>query len=140
MDVKSSQATGNAAMHFAAWQLSRRGWNVMPTARNAKGSDLFCANDDESIMFGVQSKGLSKRYDVSLGKRSSKKPDVLDSLRSKWWIITVFANDDEPRCFILNLDEVQALAVENSDGSHWLPSRDFMVDKFEDAWHRLESE
>jgi len=33
----------------------------MPTARNTKSSDLFCANDDESVICGVQSKGLSKR-------------------------------------------------------------------------------
>ena len=64
MDVKSSQATGNAAMHYVALQLSRKGWNVMSTARNAKGNDLFCANDDESIIFGVQSKGLPKRAPV----------------------------------------------------------------------------
>jgi len=41
MDVKSSQVTGNAALHYAAWQLSRRGWNVLMTARNSKGSDLY---------------------------------------------------------------------------------------------------
>lgn len=67
MDVKSSQATGNAAMQYAAWQLSRKGWNVMPTARNAKGSDLFCASDDESVICGVQNKGLSKRARVGFG-------------------------------------------------------------------------
>jgi len=67
MDVKSSQVTGNAALHYAAWQLSRKGWNVMLTSRNAKGSDLFCSNDAETIVFGVQSKGLSKRAPVGLG-------------------------------------------------------------------------
>lgn len=51
MDVKSSQVTGNAALHYAAWQLSRRGWNVLLTARNSKGSDLYCANDAETIFF-----------------------------------------------------------------------------------------
>jgi hypothetical protein len=76
VDVKSSEVTGNAALHYAAWQLSRRGWNVMLTARNAKGSDLFCSNDAETIFFGVQSKGLSKTDPVGLG-------GSLDNLRSE---------------------------------------------------------
>jgi len=53
----------------------------MATARNAKGSDLFCVNDDETVKFSVQSKGLSKRDPVGLGTS-------LKNLRSDWWIIT----------------------------------------------------
>ncbi|KKZ86905.1 hypothetical protein RPHASCH2410_CH13305 [Rhizobium phaseoli Ch24-10] len=58
MDVKSSQVIGNAASHYTAWQLSRRGWNVMPTSTNAKGSDLFCANDAETIFSVSKAKAL----------------------------------------------------------------------------------
>ncbi|MCB2110190.1 MAG: hypothetical protein H6895_03065 [Defluviimonas sp.] len=32
------QITGNAGLNYAAWQLSRRGWHVMPTIRNARGT------------------------------------------------------------------------------------------------------
>lgn len=137
MDVKSTQATGNAAMHYAAWQLSRRGWNVMPTARNAKGSDLFCANDDESIIFGVQSKGLSKRDTVPLGVS-------LDNLRSDWWVITILAKEDQPVCFILTMQEVKDLchrspAEKNANGrpSHWLQPNHYDQPHFREAWHRL---
>ena len=31
MDVKTSQATGNAAMHYVAWQLSKNGFSVLQT-------------------------------------------------------------------------------------------------------------
>jgi|GEM_PF-493637 len=138
MDVKSSQATGNAAMHYAAWQLSRKGWNVMPTARNAKGSDLFCANDDESVMFGVQSKGLSKRTSLPCGTN-------LDNLRSDWWIITINAKSETPICFILTLEEVKAYCVQ-SDASnsktgtaaYWLSPRMYDQPQYREAWHRLE--
>jgi hypothetical protein len=137
MDVKSSQATGNAAMHYAGWQLARRGWNVVPTSRNAKGSDLFCASDSESIIFGVQSKGLSKRQPVPLG-------DDLDKLRSDWWIITINAKDDQPRCFILSLAEVKSLCAysppeRNKTGkpSHWLQPTAYDQPEFEGAWNRL---
>lgn len=132
MDVKSSQATGNAA-----WQLSRKGWNVMSTSRNAKGSDLFCANDDETTIFGVQSKGLSRRDPVALGAN-------LDNLRSDWWIITINAKGDHPTCFILSLGEVKELChhsdptkCKTGTKSHWLHPKAYDQPQFREAWHRL---
>jgi hypothetical protein len=137
MDVKSSQATGNAALHYAAWQLSRKGWNVMPTARNAKGSDLFCANDDESVIFGVQSKGLSRRGPVALGAN-------LENLRSEWWIITINAKSESPTCFIMTMEEVKKLCFHSDPAksrtgamSHWLQPKAYDQLQFKEAWHRL---
>ncbi len=137
MDVKTSQATGNAAMHYVAWQLSKRGWNVMPTTRNAKGSDLYCANDAETVIFGVQSKGLSKRGPVGLGTN-------LGNLRSDWWIITINAKSDAPTCFILRRQEVVDLCFHSDPGksrdgvqSYWLQPKAYDQVQFRDAWHRL---
>lgn len=59
--------TGNAGLNYAAWQLSRRTWHVMPTNRNARGSNLIVTNGDESIFFGVQSKASGKRNPIALG-------------------------------------------------------------------------
>ena len=140
MDVKSAQATGNAALHHAAWQLSRKGWNVMTTARNAKGSDLFCVNSDESIKFGVQSKGVSKRGPVGLGAD-------LNNLRSEWWIVTINAKKDNPVCFILKLEEVKNLCFHSDPAksktgvqSYWLQPNQYDQPKFREAWHRLNPE
>jgi hypothetical protein len=137
VDVKTSQATGNAAMHYVAWQLSKRGWNVMPTTRNAKGSDLYCANDAETVIFGVQSKGLSKRGPVGLGTN-------LGNLRSDWWIITINAKSDAPTCFILRRQEVVDLCFHSDPGksrdgvqSYWLQPKAYDQVQFRDAWHRL---
>ncbi|QND41842.1 hypothetical protein HB770_04170 [Rhizobium leguminosarum bv. viciae] len=139
MDVKSSQVTGNAALHYAAWQLSRKGWNVMLTSRNAKGSDLFCSNDAETIVFGVQSKGLSKRAPVGLGTN-------LINLRSDWWIITIHAKTDAPVCFIMKLEEVKDLCyhsdpTKSRDGtaSIWLQPGAYDRPEFREAWHRFET-
>ena len=127
-----SQITGNAGLNYAAWQLSRRGWHVMPTIRNARGSDLFVTNDDETIFFGVQSKALSKRAAVSLNTN-------LAELRSDWWIITTFANSDMPTCYVLRVEEVRALASQDKNGGkRWLEARDYDSDEFRDAWHRLD--
>ena len=130
------QMTGNAGLFHIAWQLTRRGWNVMPTIRNARGADLYAAPaDDEDAVIAIQSKALSKRDDVPLGTN-------LENLRSRWWIITVGANGDEPVCYVLRLDEVHAHAVSNTnkDGkiSCWLPRKTYEKPEFREAWHRLE--
>src|SRR5690242_24565 len=97
------QLTGNAGMYHVARELSRRGWHVMPTVRNARGADLYAASEDEASVLAIQSKALSKKDPVPLGTS-------LDSLRSPWWIITVNANTASPICYVLTLDEVKAAA------------------------------
>jgi hypothetical protein len=126
-----SQLTGNCGLNYAAWQLSRRGWHVMPTIRNARGSDLIATNDDETVFLGIQSKALSKRVAVPLGLN-------IANLRSDWWIITIRANTDSPTCFILRLSEVRALAVQDKrGGAWWLEAKSYDRDEFREAWHRL---
>lgn len=136
-DTKASyrnSMTGNAGLNYAAWQLSRRGWHVMPTIRNARGSDLIVTDADESLFFGVQSKALAKRSAVPLGKS-------IDALRSEWWVITVFANSDSPACFILQREEVQQLASQDANGgAFWLNPPAYDRDEFREAWHRIAAE
>lgn len=124
--------TGNAGLSYAAWQLAKRGWHAMPTIRNARGSDLFVTNDDETIFFGVQSKALSKRAAVPLGKDGQ-------ALRSEWWIITLGAMSDQPICFILSNDDVRARAStdKGGQGGRWLEPSAFDREEFREAWHRL---
>ena len=124
------QITGNSGLNYAAWQLSRRGWHVMPTIRNARGSDLIAINDDESLIIGLQSKALSKRNAVPLGLR-------IENLRSDWWVITIRANSDNPTCYVLRLEEVRALAEQDKNGAWWLEAKYYDKDEFRDAWHRL---
>jgi hypothetical protein len=38
---RNNLITGNTGMYFVAYQLSRRGWNVMPTSRNARAALTF---------------------------------------------------------------------------------------------------
>ena len=126
-----SQITGNSGLNYAAWQLSRRGWHVMPTIRNAKGSDLIVTDADETVFFGVQSKGFSKRYPVPLGLN-------LASLRSEWWVITIHANSDSPVCYVLRLEEVRSLATQDKNGGKWwLEPKAYDREEFREAWQRL---
>jgi len=56
------------------------GWNVMPTARNARGVDIIAYSRDASRFVGVQVKALSKRNPVPLGTS-------LDKVMGDFWII-----------------------------------------------------
>ena len=127
------QITGNAALFFVAWQLSRRGWHVMPTIRNARGSDLFVANGDETVFFGVQSKGQSGRDDIKVA--TVREGDIIDHILSDWWIITNEPSSHEPTCYILTKAEVAERAKRDRDGQCWIKLA--RCDEFRDAWDRL---
>ena len=124
--------TGNAGLNYIAWQLSRRSWHVTPTIRNARGSDMFVTDEDETIKFSVQSKALSKRHSVPLGLN-------LNTLRSDWWIITVHANSDDPICYVMRLEEVRTLATQDAKhGNYWLIAKSYDRPEFREAWHRID--
>ena len=57
---RNNLITGNTGMYFVAYQLSRRGWNVMPTSRNARGIDLLAYDGSARKFLGLQIKTLSR--------------------------------------------------------------------------------
>jgi hypothetical protein len=128
------QLTGNAGLYHVARELSRRGWHVMPTVRNARGADLYAASQDEGRVLAIQSKALSKRAPVPLGRS-------LDTLRSPWWVVTVGANSATPICYVLGLDEIRAAAhcgPSSAGGvAFWLQPKSYAVPAYEEAWERL---
>jgi hypothetical protein len=130
------QLTGNAGLYHVARELSRRGWHVMPTVRNARGSDLYAANEDESVVLRIQSKALSKKSPVPLGRS-------LDILRSEWWVITVDANEPSPTCYVMKLCEVKAAAHRGESvagaESFWLQPKAYMLEAYHEAWHRFDA-
>jgi hypothetical protein len=127
-----AQLTGNSALYHSARELSRRGWHVAITSRNARGTDLYAASADEAVVHAIQSKGLAKRNAVPLGSS-------LENLRSNWWVITVCANDFSPVCYIMTLEEVKTKAKCNISGdeAYWLNPPDYDVVEYREAWHRL---
>jgi hypothetical protein len=49
-----NQIVGNIGMYYVCYQLSRLGWNVMPTARNAKGVDITAYSPDGKRLMGLK--------------------------------------------------------------------------------------
>ena len=69
-------------MYYACYKLSCMGWNVMPTARNARGIDIIAYNKEGTDFIGVQVKALSKRNPVPLG-------NSLEKVMGDFWLIAV---------------------------------------------------
>ncbi|MBX3074683.1 hypothetical protein KF913_12210 [Candidatus Obscuribacterales bacterium] len=128
----NNQIVANIGLYYVCYRLSCRGWNVMPTARNAKGIDALIYNQDCSRTFGVQVKALSKRSPVPLGTN-------LDRLIGDFFIVCRNVNQ-EPECFVLTPEEVRNLAHRGEkDGkvSFWLQPKQYDVTQFKDAWSRI---
>jgi len=126
------QITGNIGLYYTCYQLSRMGWNVMPTTRNARGIDLIAYNSEGSKFFGVQVKSLSKRNPVPLGTS-------LDKIMGDFWVI-INKVVTEPTAFILLPDEVKkkARCVEKEGRiSYWLEPGSYDTDNFREAWDRI---
>ena len=124
---------GNIGMYYAAYRLSAMGWNVMPTARNARGIDLLAYSSLGDRYFGIQVKALTNPNPVPLGKS-------IDTFIGDWWIIVTKAGSPSPECFIMLPSEVQSLAHRGEkDGriSYWLQPNKYRDEKYREAWARI---
>src|SRR5207302_11392686 len=100
--VVSNQLTGNVGLYLVCAELSKRGFNVMPTARNARGVNIV-GYDDERKSFTVQVMALTKRNPVPFGKS-------MDHLPADYYVIVVNVAE-EPIYHILTRKELQVAKV-----------------------------
>jgi hypothetical protein len=129
---KMRQVIGNMGLYYVCYQLSRLGWNVMPTARNARGVDIIAYNRDCSRFIGVQVKALSKRDPVPLGAN-------LNNIIGDFWII-VNNLANTPAAFVMLPKEVLNLAHRGEkDGriSYWLQPASYNTEVFVERWDRI---
>jgi len=129
----NAQIVGNVGLYFVCCELSKRGWNVMPTARNAKGVDIIAYDLTATHYIGVQVKALSKKSPVPLG-------NSLDRVMGDYWII-VNNLDATPGIFVLKPEEVRSRAhrgVKEDRVSFWLQPKSYMLPEFDARWERLE--
>jgi hypothetical protein len=126
------QITGNVGLYYCCYRLSLLGWNVMPTARNARGVDIIAYNGDASRFIGVQVKSLSKKAPVPLGQS-------LEKIMGDFWVV-INNVATQPRAFVLLPSEVKELAHRGEkDGrvSFWLQPNRYEEDVFREAWPRI---
>ena len=126
------QITGNVGLYYCCYRLSLLGWNVMPTARNARGVDIIAYDRSATRFVGVQVKALSKRNPVPLGT-------TLEMVMGDFWVI-VNKVAASPSAFVLLPSEVKERAhrgEKNGRVSFWLQPADYDQENFREAWERI---
>lgn len=126
MAKMSHQLVGNAGLYFVCYQLTRRGWNVLPTSRNAKGVDIVMYDASGERMHTVEVKALSKRDPVGI----SPGPPTPDFL-----IVCRKVCEPAPEMFIMRGAEVARLIQDQKDRgktSFWIEIRDY--EPYQDRW------
>jgi hypothetical protein len=129
------QITGNVGLYYCCYKLSLLGWNVMPTARNARGVDIIAYSADASRFIGIQVKALSKRNPVPLGPSLKK-------CMGDFWVIVNKVASEKPSAFVLKPSEVKALAhrgEKEGRTSFWLQPGSYDQPQFKEAWERIGS-
>lgn len=133
--ILTAQTIGNVGLHYVCYRLSRLGWNVMPTARNAKGVDILIYNHDASRKLSIQVKALSQRSPVPFGAK-------LDHLFADFIIICRNVLADKPECFVLTPREIRERihrGVKDGKISYWLQPPAYESPNFCEAWDRIGS-
>jgi hypothetical protein len=104
--------TGNIGLHFVCYRLARLGWNVMPTARNARGVDIL-ASKVHAIT--IQVKTLSGIDPVNI-KDDDKYP-------AAFLIVVMNARVEAPswpECYVLTMAAAKKIVVRHATRP-WIP-------------------
>src|SRR5439155_23256164 len=67
--ISNQQTVGNIGLYYVCYRLSCLGWNVMPTARNAKGIDILIYSQAASRTRTIHVKALYKGTPVPLSNK-----------------------------------------------------------------------
>lgn len=131
--AKKKQTTGNIGLFYVCFRLSRMGWNVLPTSRNAWGPDVLIYSQDAKQRHCIQVKSLSKRAPAGLGTSLEKLVEDFVVV-----CIDVAKPDVNPVCFVLNAEEAKNLAYRDKcGGQHWLQPTAYDSDEFRERWDRI---
>ena len=99
-----SQVIGNVGLYFICYELCRRGWNVMPTSRNARVVDIVIYSQDGLRKHTIQVKSLNKRNPVPIGTN-------LDSLFADYLIICRNVLKESLEVFIASINEAMKTGI-----------------------------
>ncbi len=130
-----NQVVGNVGLYYVCYRLSQDGWNVMPTARNARGVDIVAYDQRGKRKLALQVKSLSKQPGVPLG-------ESLDNLIADFVIICSNVAGAGVECSVMTPREIRRQVVrqeKNGKASHWLPARVYLKAKYYKKWQRIGS-
>ena len=89
---------GNIGLFYVCYELSRRGFNVVPTSRNTKAVDVIVGTADFSKHVTVQVKATTIDWGVRVGSKK-KLPTKADALRetslADFWVYVRLEKDED---------------------------------------------
>ncbi len=96
----SNQIVGNVGLYYVCYELSKKGWNVLPTSRNTKGIDIIIFSEKAQRTHTIQVKSLRKKDPVPLGNN-------LENLIAEYLIICRNVFHEKPEVFITKIGEIK---------------------------------
>lgn len=122
------QITGNVGLFYICYKLSRRGWNVLPTSRNARGIDILAYGKYGEKFHTIQAKGYTQR--AAIGPFKEKSDAIADFYIVAWDVYRL------PRTYILTKDEVESLLTPHK-GKYWVEYKDYGKTDFLEKWDKI---
>jgi hypothetical protein len=131
MEKISRQVIGNTGLYYVCYELSKRGWNVLPTSRNARGVDIVIYSQKARRKLTIQVKSLRKRNPAPLG-------DNPENLFADYLIICRNVLEERPEVFIMRMEDVKKgeiihEGIKNGKKSYWIQPKSY--EKFRDRWN-----
>ena len=130
VEFKDRQVTGNVGLFFTCYKLSRMGWNVLPTSRNARGIDIIAYGKHGEKFLTIQTKGYTKKSAIGPFKAIT---DVI----ADFYIVAcdVYCS---PRTYILSKNEVELLLTPpDKKGYLWVQFKDYGKLDFLEKWDKI---
>jgi hypothetical protein len=127
---KLNQVVGNVGLFYTCYDLGKRGWNAMPTSRNARGIDIVIYSQKGDLKYTVQIKSLREKNPVPLGK-------TLDNLFADYLIICTNVMDI-PELYVTTPNDIRhKIHKGQREGriSYWLQTKDYR--EFKNNWEIL---
>ncbi len=126
---RNKQRTGNMGLFYTCYRLSRMGWNVLPTIRNAKSIDIVGYNENGDKTIKIQCKGSSNEQ--SIGPFKDKNDIIAD------FFIIINNVYEEPTAYILTKKDVRDNLTHNKVG-YWIEKKDYLKkDEFKERWDKI---
>ena len=125
---KDRQVTGNVGLYFICYKLSRMGWNVLPTSRNAKGIDILAYGKHGEKILTIQTKGYTKK--AAIGPFRDIKHVIADFYIVAWNVYST------PKTYILTRDEIKSIISPHKD-VYWVEHKDYGKPEFLEKWDKI---
>jgi hypothetical protein len=132
-DKLSTQITGNIGLYYICYELSKKGWNVLPTSRNSKGIDILIYSETGEGKFTIQVKTLTKQNAIPLGKN-------INNFMADYFIICLLHESENAKnheLFVITKKDLESFVSCDSDGSCWACNNKTEWENFREKYKNL---